>query len=76
MARAVDDLNPARVLRLFSKVLHDDLPLLDLACRPEHLLVTYLAVPPVRISCCFAFFRCYSQCCHSGVGGRTQLPEV
>ena len=47
--RAVDDLNPARVLRIFSKVLDDDLVMLDLACRPEHLLVTYLAVPPVCI---------------------------
>jgi DNA-directed RNA polymerase III subunit RPC1 len=46
--KAVDDLNPARVLRLFHKVLDEDLPLLDLGCRPETLLVTYLAVPPVR----------------------------
>lgn len=47
--KALDDLNPARVFRLFQKVLDLDLPLLGVACRPEHLLITYLAVPPVCI---------------------------
>lgn len=47
--RAIDDLNPARVLRLFERVIDSDLPLLDLATRPENLLVTYIAVPPVCI---------------------------
>lgn len=47
--KAVDDLNPARVLRLFQKILELDLPLLDVACRPEHLLITCIAVPPVCI---------------------------
>ena len=47
--RALDDLNPARVFRIFQRVLDLDLPLLGVACRPEHLLITYLAVPPVCI---------------------------
>lgn len=47
--KAVDDLNPARVLRLFQKILALDMPLLDIACRPEHLLITCIAVPPVCI---------------------------
>jgi DNA-directed RNA polymerase III subunit RPC1 len=47
--KALDDLNPARVFRLFQRVLDLDLPLLGIACRPEHLLITYLAVPPVCI---------------------------
>lgn len=47
--KALDDLNPARVFRLFQKILDLDLPLLGIDCRPEHLLITYLAVPPVCI---------------------------
>lgn len=47
--KAVDDLNPARVLRLFQRILELDIPLLDIACRPEHLLITCIAVPPVCI---------------------------
>ena len=47
--KALDDLNPARVFRIFHRVLDLDLPLLGVACRPEHLLITYLAVPPVCI---------------------------
>ena len=46
--RALDDLSPARVLRLFKRVPARDVPLLGLAGRPEHLLITVLAVPPVR----------------------------
>lgn len=41
--RALDDLSPARVLRLFKRVLDAELPLLDLACRPEHMLITCAA---------------------------------
>jgi hypothetical protein len=38
--KALDDLSPARVLRLFKSIPEVDVPLLDLACRPEHLLMT------------------------------------
>ena len=44
-----DDLSPIRVLALFSAVDGNDLELLDLACRPEHLLMSHLPVPPVCI---------------------------
>lgn len=44
-----DDLNPIKVLQLFSAVSDEDCELLDLAGRPERLILTYLAVPPVAI---------------------------
>ena len=44
-----DDLSPIRVLALFAAVDGNDLELLDLACRPEHLLMSHLPVPPVCI---------------------------
>jgi DNA-directed RNA polymerase III subunit RPC1 len=47
--KALDDLCPARVLRIFRNIPDADMPLLDIACRPEHLLITFLAVPPVCI---------------------------
>ena len=49
MRNVVDDLNPLRVLGLFSAVPDADCELLDLAGRPEHLLLTRLPVPPVCI---------------------------
>lgn len=44
-----DDLNPLRVLGLFSAIPDEDWELLDLAGRPEHLLMTHVPVPPVCI---------------------------
>lgn len=44
-----DDLNPVRVLALLRAVRGTELELLDLACRPEHLLMSHLPVPPVCI---------------------------
>lgn len=44
-----DDLNPMRVLSLFRAISARDAELLDMAGRPEDLLVTALAVPPVVI---------------------------
>jgi DNA-directed RNA polymerase beta' subunit len=49
LARALDDLNPACVLRIFQKVPDADVSLLGLATRPEHLLIVSLAAPPVCI---------------------------
>jgi DNA-directed RNA polymerase beta' subunit len=49
LGRALDDLNPACVLRIFQKVPDADVPLLGLATRPEHLLIVSLAAPPVCI---------------------------
>ena len=44
-----DDLNPIRVLALFSAINDEVCELLDLAGRPEHLIMTHLPVPPVCI---------------------------
>jgi hypothetical protein len=44
-----DDLNPIRVLALFSAITEETCELLDLAGRPEHLIMTHLPVPPVCI---------------------------
>ncbi|GAX79763.1 hypothetical protein CEUSTIGMA_g7204.t1 [Chlamydomonas eustigma] len=44
-----DDLNPLRVQRLFEHIPDEDCDLLDMVGRPEHLIVTILAVPPVAI---------------------------
>lgn len=44
-----DDLNPIRVLELFSAITDEACELLDLAGRPEHLIMTHLPVPPVCI---------------------------
>ncbi len=44
-----DDLNPIRALALLSAISDEDAELLDLAGRPEHLIMTHLPVPPVCI---------------------------
>lgn len=44
-----DDLNPLRVQHLFERIPDEDLDLLNLASRPEHLLITVVPVPPVCI---------------------------
>ena len=44
-----DDLNPIRVLALFSAVSDEDCELLALAGRPEGLVMTHLPVPPACI---------------------------
>ena len=45
----MDDLNPLRVQGLFKAIPDEDCELLDLAGRPEDLLVTAIPVPPVCI---------------------------
>jgi len=45
----VELLDPLKVLELFRRVPDADLPALDLGGRPEHLLVTDVAVPPICI---------------------------
>ena len=47
--QAGDDLNPIRVLALFSAISDEACELLDLPGRPENLIMTHLAVPPVTI---------------------------
>ncbi|KAL2614065.1 hypothetical protein R1flu_025757 [Riccia fluitans] len=47
--RIFDTLNPVRVLGLFERMLQEDCEVLFLAGRPEKLIVTHLAVPPVAI---------------------------
>lgn len=47
--QAGDDLNPIRVLALFSAISDEACELLDLPGRPENLIMTNLAVPPVTI---------------------------
>ncbi|EFN59163.1 hypothetical protein CHLNCDRAFT_138029, partial [Chlorella variabilis] len=47
LGKVADDLHPVRVLQLFSAIPQEDCELLDLAGRPEDLLVTNLPVPPV-----------------------------
>ena len=49
MKSAMDDLNPLRVQGLFKAIPDEDCELLDLAGRPENLLVTAIPVPPVCI---------------------------
>ncbi len=44
-----DDLNPLRVQLLFEHICDEDCDVLDMVGRPEHLVVTHLAVPPVAI---------------------------
>ena len=44
-----DDLNPIRALALLSAITDEDCELLDLAGRPENLIMTHLPVPPVCI---------------------------
>ena len=47
--QASDDLNPVRVHALFSAVPDEECELLDLAGRPEDLIVSHVQVPPVCI---------------------------
>ncbi|KAJ7520459.1 hypothetical protein O6H91_19G006700 [Diphasiastrum complanatum] len=47
--RLQEDLNPIKVLGLFEDMTEEDCEVLDLLDRPEKLLVTHLAVPPVAI---------------------------
>lgn len=47
--QVADDLNPLRVLSLFSAITAEDCILLDIADRPEFLLMTHIPVPPVCI---------------------------
>ena len=47
--QAADDLNPIRVQELFAAVPDEDCELLDLAGRPEDLIMTSIPVPPVCI---------------------------
>lgn len=49
IGRCADDLHPLRVLSLFRNIPDEDLDVLDIAGRPEDLLVTVLPVPPVCI---------------------------
>lgn len=44
---ALDDLNPLRVEGLFRAIPDEDCELLDLASRPENLLLSHIPVPPV-----------------------------
>jgi len=48
LPRVQDDLNPIRVLGILQRITDSDCELLDIADRPEHLLLTHLPVPP----CC------------------------
>ena len=48
LPKVQDDLNPIRVLGILQRVTSADCELLDIADRPEHLLLTHLPVPP----CC------------------------
>jgi len=48
LPRVQDDLNPIRVLGIMQRISDKDCELLDIANRPENLLLTHLAVPP----CC------------------------
>ena len=48
LPRVQDDLNPIRVLGLMQRISDKDCEVLDIAGRPENLLLTHLAVPP----CC------------------------
>lgn len=49
MLQAGDDLHPIRAHALLSAVPDEDCELLDLAGRPENLIVTVVPVPPVCI---------------------------
>ena len=47
--RMADDLNPLRVQALFEAIPDEDCDVLDVRGRPENLVVTHIAVPPVAI---------------------------
>eukprot|EP00878_Enallax_costatus_P039925 GHUV01045868.1.p1 GENE.GHUV01045868.1~~GHUV01045868.1.p1 ORF type:complete len:639 (+),score=155.48 GHUV01045868.1:336-2252(+) len=48
-SRVSDDLHPLRVLALFKGITDEDLDVLDIAGRPEDLLLSVVPVPPVAI---------------------------
>ncbi|GMH41051.1 hypothetical protein BSKO_08961 [Bryopsis sp. KO-2023] len=49
LPKIADDLNPLRTHQLFERIPDEDLCLLNLASRPEHLLISTVPVPPVCI---------------------------
>jgi DNA-directed RNA polymerase III subunit RPC1 len=52
IGKAADDLNPQRVLELFTAIIPDDVQLLEMdpnSGRPERLIVQYMPVPPLCI---------------------------
>ncbi|CAK9872595.1 unnamed protein product [Sphagnum jensenii] len=49
LSRVYDNLDPLRVLGLFEAMVAEDCEVLDLAERPEKLIVTHLVVPPVAV---------------------------
>ena len=49
LTQVADDLSPLRVLALFSAITAEDCILLDVADRPEYLIMTHIPVPPVCI---------------------------
>ena len=49
LGRVQDDLNPIRALGVLRKISPADCELLDVADRPEHLILTHMPVPPVCI---------------------------
>ncbi len=49
VGKMADDLHPLRVQALFQRIPDEDCEVLDLAGRPEDLVVDHLAVPPVAI---------------------------
>jgi DNA-directed RNA polymerase beta' subunit len=49
LGRVQDDLNPIRALGILRKISPADCELLDVADRPEHLILTHMPVPPVCI---------------------------
>ena len=49
VVQVADDMTPLRVLALFSAITAEDCILLDIADRPEFLIMTHVPVPPVCI---------------------------
>lgn len=47
--RIADDLHPLRALELFEQISDEDLDVLDIAGRPEDLIMSVIPVPPVAI---------------------------
>ncbi|MEW5309629.1 MAG: hypothetical protein WDW38_001506 [Sanguina aurantia] len=49
LSKLAVDLQPLKVMALFERIPDADLDMLDLVCRPETLIVSHIAVPPVCI---------------------------
>ncbi|KAF5838068.1 hypothetical protein DUNSADRAFT_3438 [Dunaliella salina] len=49
LSKIADDLNPLRAQALFEAIPEEDCGVLDIVGRPEHLVVTTIAVPPMAI---------------------------